>query len=85
MTSFTTPFNRDLITEAVKQFDAGDLTLLLELNESLSSEASSAADAILAKSQNRLSERETLLANALFHDLMNGMEMLKFALPQAGV
>ena len=80
MAHTTTPVDHELVSKAVQQFDAGDPALLRELNEWLSSSAARQADAIMAVSQNRLSERESFLANALFHKLIGEPEMLALAL-----
>ena len=75
-----TPVDHELVSKAVRQFDAGDPALLRELNVQLGGEAARKADAIMAVSQNRLSERESFLANALFHKLIGEPEMLALAL-----
>ena len=72
--------NRDLIIKAIRAFDAGDPDLLRELNVQLDSEAMREAAAIMAISQNPLSERQTLLASALSHKLISEEEMLELAL-----
>ena len=79
MTSKETP-DRDLVTRAIHEFDAGDPALLRELNARLDSSARRRADAIMAISQNALSEREKLLASALSHKLISEEEMLELAL-----
>ena len=75
-----TPVDHELVSRAVRQFDAGDPALLRELNVQLGGEAARKADAIMAVSQNELSERESFLANALFHKLIGEPEMLALAL-----
>ena len=75
-----TPVDHELVSKAVRQFDAGDPALLRELNVQLGGLAARKADAIMAVSQNELSERESFLANALFHKLIGEPEMLALAL-----
>ena len=79
MTPRETP-DRDLVTRAVHEFDAGDPALLRELNARLDSRARRRVDAIMAISQNRLSERQKLLASALYRKLISEEEMLELAL-----
>lgn len=69
--------DRDLVTRAIR---AGDPDLLRKLNVQLDSDAARRADAIMAISQNPLSEREKLLASALSHKLISEEEMLALAL-----
>ena len=78
MTPKETP-DRDLVTRAVHEFDAGDPALLRQLNARLDSSARRRADAIMAVSQNPLSEREKLLASALYRKLISEEEMLELA------
>ena len=79
MTSKET-LDRDLVTRAIHEFDAGDSTLLRELNARLSTEAMRGAFAIMAVSQDGMSERNTFIANALHHQLISEEEMLELAL-----
>lgn len=80
MTHAATTIDRDLVTRAIRQFDAGDPALLRELNEQLSTEAMRGAYAIMAVSQNEMSERSTFIANALYQGLISEEEMLELTL-----
>ena len=71
---------RDLIVEAIHAYDAGDPTQLRALNDQLSTEAMREAYAIMAVSQNDVSERGMLIANALSHQLIDEDEMLELTL-----
>ena len=80
MAHTATTIDRDLVNQAIRQFDAGDPALLRELNTQLGGADARRADAVMAVSQNPLSEREVLLSNALFHHLIDESEMLSLAL-----
>ena len=80
MTHTATTIDRDLVTQAIRQFDAGDPALLRELNGQLANGATRRAQAIMAVSQNRLSEREALISSALYRKLISEEEMLELTL-----
>lgn len=80
MAQVTPTLTRDLVIQAVHAYDVGNPILLRELNDQLTDSATRRAQAIMAVSQNKLSEREALLSSALYRKLISEEEMLELAL-----
>ena len=77
--------SRELALEAVRQFDEGEPRLLRKLSDRLTSAAFEEAAAVMAVSQNALSEREAFVVKAKLHGLITRAEVveLTFALSPA--